>query len=247
MSGRWRFSSGIRHATWVAALTPIAGPPEGRETRTLLVPKDEVRLVDEWQVSGLRGTGSLGFEADGVFVPGHRSYGPSDEPWDGGAVYVIPTSLLFPMGFATVALGIARASLDAAVGLSASKDVDGETLREKATVQRQIGAAEAEWRSARAFLRESAASAWRSARERRALTLEERVLMRVSGTHAIHAAARVVDTAYTVCGSNSIFEANPIQRRFQDVHVITQQIQGRLSHYETAGQFFLGLEPRGSL
>ena len=55
--------------------------------------------------------------------------------------------------------------------------------------------------------------------------------------------AEVVDIAYTVGGSNSIFAANPIQRRFQDIHVITQQIQGRLTHYDTAGRFFLGLDP----
>ena len=249
LTGRWNFSSGIRHATWVAALTPIGredgGSTDRREVRTLLVPREEVRLVDVWQVSGLRGTGSFSFEVDDLFVPSHRSYGPSDGPRDDGALYVIPTSLLFPIGFATVALGVARASLDAAIELSGSKDVDQEVLRDKPTVQRQIGTAEAVWRSAWAFLRESASAAWVSARKSRTLSVEECILLRVAGTHAIHAAAQVVDVAYNVCGSSSIFAANPVQRRFQDVHVITQQIQGRLSHYETAGQFFLGLEPKG--
>ena len=59
-------------------------------------------------------------------------------------------------------------------------------------------------------------------------------------------AAEVVDIAYNLCGSNAIFAHNPVQRRFQDAHAITQQIQGRLAHYETAGQFFLGLEPEGN-
>ena len=59
-------------------------------------------------------------------------------------------------------------------------------------------------------------------------------------------AAEVVDTCYNLCGSDAIFAANPIQRRFQDIHVITQHSQGRLSHYETAGQFLLGLEPGGN-
>ena len=93
------------------------------------------------------------------------------------------------MGFATVALGVARASLDAAIELSGSKDVDQEVLRDKPTVQRQIGSAEAVWRSAWAFLRESASSAWDSARKSRTLSVEERILLRVAGTHAIHAAA----------------------------------------------------------
>ena len=61
-----------------------------------------------------------------------------------------------------MALGVARASLDAAIELSGSKDVDQEVLRDKPTVQRQIGTAEAVWRSAWAFLRESASAAWDS-------------------------------------------------------------------------------------
>ena len=59
-------------------------------------------------------------------------------------------------------------------------------------------------------------------------------------------AAEVVDITYNLCGSSAIFENNPIQRRFQDIHVITQHIQGRLTNYETAGQFYLGLDPEGS-
>jgi alkylation response protein AidB-like acyl-CoA dehydrogenase len=84
---------------------------------------------------------------------------------------------------------------------------------------------------------------WDSARKHHHLTLEERIRMRLASTHAIRMAAEVVDIAYNICGSNSIFASNPIQRRFQDAHVITQQVQGRLAHYETAGQFFLGMEP----
>ena len=201
--------------------------------------------MDAWQVSGLRGTGSFSFEIDDVFVPGHRSYGPTDPPRDDGAIYVIPTGLLFPSGFGTVALGVARASLDAAIDLAGTKVVDEELLRDNSTIQRQIGTAEAIWRSARAFLRESASAVWESACKDRSLPTDERIRLRLAGTHAIRMAAEVVDIAYDVCGSNSIFSTNPVQRRYQDMHVITQQIQGRLAHYDTAGQYFLGLEPKG--
>jgi alkylation response protein AidB-like acyl-CoA dehydrogenase len=209
------------------------------------MPKEDVSLVDVWQVNGLRGTGSFSFEADDLFVPSYRTYGPSDRPREGGALYAIPTGLLFPSGFAMVALGVARASLDAAIDFAGSKTVGQETLRDKATTQRQIGQAEAIWRSSLAFLREGTSAVWESASKDHRLNMEERIRLRLAGTHAIRMAADVVDIAYNVCGSSSIFESNPVQRRFQDVHVITQQLQGRLSHYDTAGQFFLGLEPVG--
>ena len=254
VTGRWNFSSGIRHATWVAALTPVSGS-DGDENavkdrdsfRTLLIPKQDVRLVDVWQVSGLRGTGSFSFEADDLFVPSSRSYAPSDRPREDGALYVIPTGLMFPSGFATVALGVARAALDAAIELAGRKTpFSGRGLqRDDATTQRQIGQAEAIWASARAFLRESTSSAWEGAQQNHSLTVAERIGLRLAGTHAIRMSADVVDIAYDVCGSNSIFASNPVQRRFQDIHVITQQVQGRLVHYDTAGRYFLGLEPEG--
>jgi alkylation response protein AidB-like acyl-CoA dehydrogenase len=57
--------------------------------------------------------------------------------------------------------------------------------------------------------------------------------------------AQVVDIAYNLCGAGAIFHSNPIHRRFQDIHVITQHVQGHQVHYETAGQHFVGLDPQG--
>jgi alkylation response protein AidB-like acyl-CoA dehydrogenase len=78
------------------------------------------------------------------------------------------------------------------------------------------------------------------------LTLEQRVAVRLAATHATHEAAAVVDSAYTLAGSNAIFEDRPFERRFRDVHAVTQQLQGRRAHYENAGAFLLGLEPNQS-
>ena len=254
LTGRWNFSSGCRHATWMAAVAPVKhpnrdnNPSSGKgEDRMLIMPKEEVTLVDVWQVSGLRGTGTFSFEVKEVFVPSERTFNPSDTPREEGPLYVMPMLLLFASGFACTALGVARSALDAAVELAGGKRprLDRDLLRDKSIVQREIGKAEAIWGSARAFLLETAAAAWESACQVHALTLEERIRLRLASTHAIRMAAAVVDIAYEVCGSDAIFENNPIQRRFQDAHVITQQIQGRMAHYDTAGQFFLGLEPEG--
>ena len=168
-------------------------------------------------------------------------------PWDDGPLYAMNMTLIFCSGFGCVALGVARAALDAAIEIGRTKrpEREGALLREKATFQRAIGQAEAKWRSARAFLFDAAEGAWESVCKSGALTLEERIKVRLASTHAIRVGAEVADMAYNLCGSDAIFEHNPIQRRFQDAHVITQQIQGRLEHYEKAGQFFLGMEPKG--
>jgi alkylation response protein AidB-like acyl-CoA dehydrogenase len=249
ISGRWNFSSGIPHATWVAALTPVyqPGQNEPSEMRTMLLPKGEVSVLDVWNVGGLRGTGSHSFEVQDAFIPAARSYPTTADSREPGPLYYIPTTLLFCSGFATVALGAARAGLDSAIELAVGKTQMGRetTMRDESTTQRMVGEAEAIWNAARAFLDESTNAMWEGVCRSRDLTTEERIRVRLSSTHAIRQAAKVVDIAYTLCGSSAIFAINPIQRKFQDVHAITQQIQGRPTHYDTAGQFYLGLEPGG--
>ncbi len=248
LTGRWNFSSGFRHATWLAAATPVRRPEHDggdREVRTMLLPKHDAIPVDVWEVGGLRGTGSFSFRVEDLFVPAIRTFVP-ETPHEEGPIYVIPMSLLFAAGFATVALGVARSGLDAAIELATVKRTDLGLLADSPITQREIGRAEAVHRSARAFLLEAVSTIWESACNTRSLSVEDRVLLRLAATHAIHMAASVVDIAYTLCGSDAIFAANPIQRRFQDVHAITQQSQGRLVHYDSAGQFFLGSEPKGA-
>lgn len=254
LSGRWNFSSGIPHATWVAALTPVMRPGDVQRplsdrstSRMFLVPKNDVHLIDTWDVVGLRGTGSFSFEVDDLFVPDAHTFDPAAQPHESGPLYCVPIMLFFAAGFATVALGAARAALDGAIELARTKTemLEDDTLRDRSTTQRSVGEAEAILGAAKAYLREAVMSVWESACQDRSLSHEERIRLRLAGTYGIRSAARVVDIAYTLCGADAIFATSPVQRRFRDVHTITQQIQGRLTHYDTAGQFFLGLEPEG--
>lgn len=251
LSGRWDFSSGSTHATWLAAIAPVGthdGSKDRNGARVLLIPREDVNFLDYWQVNGLRGTGSFSFEVDDLYVPNARTYGQTDPGREDGPLYIIPRTLLFGSGFATVALGVARASLDAAIDVAGLK-TPGRTrtpLRDLATTHRLIGEGEAIWLSAQAFLETSASTLWMIACRDHALGTEERIRLRLASTHAIRQAAKVVDMAYELCGSNAIFTNNPIQRRFQDIHVITQHAQGRYIHYETAGMVRLGLKPEGN-
>lgn len=255
LSGRWDFSSGSTHATWIAALAPVdhrdgqEGTTTGREgARVMLIPKEEVNFLDFWQVNGLRGTGSFSFEVSDLFVPSVHTYSQTDSVREDGPLYVLPRTLLFGSGFATVAIGVARASMSTAIDLATTK-TPGRTqtlLQNQSTTQRLIGEGEAIWRSAQAFLQSSARSVWEGACKDRALTNEQRIRLRLACTHAIRMAAQVVDIAYNLCGSNAIFATNPIQRRFQDMHVITQHAQARFIHYETAGRYLLGMDPQGN-
>ena len=249
LSGSWRFSSGITHANWVAALGPAFKGDQQKPEALLhfLIPKHQVAVDDAWDVGGLKGTGSFGFTAQNLFVPEHRAFNAQDEPASPNRYTAISTTPLFASGFATVALATAEAALQAAIDTAKSKTRQGgeSVLRAETTTQRSVAHAKAILDAASSHLRDTVSAMWEASAKLEPLDLEHRMKTRLASTHAIHEAARATDIAYEVCGSSSIFVAHPIQRRFQDVHTITQQIQGRMAHYDTVGQWLLGLEPRG--
>ena len=67
--------------------------------------------------------------------------------------------------------------------------------------------------------------------------------MRLVCTNAIQGAAEVADYTYKAAGVDAIFPGSPFERRFRDMHTLTQQIQARNAHYETVGQILLGTPP----
>ncbi len=243
LSGRWMFSSGCRHANWMAAVSV----ENGAEQRLHMLPKSDVELIDVWQVQGLRGTGSFHFQTDNVFVPEALTATVTESNPAAGPMFAIPRNLLFACGFAAVALGVARAGLDATVVLAKSKTAQfaKHTLARDPVVQLQMGQAEAIWRAAKALLHDTSQTVWKSVCESGDITLDERISLRLASTHAIREAAKAVDVVYNLTGSHAVFSSTAVQRRFQDAHAITQQIQGREAHYGAAGQFLLGEQPVG--
>ena len=67
-------------------------------------------------------------------------------------------------------------------------------------------------------------------------------MIRGASTNAIHRAREAVDFAYNAAGATAIFESHPLERRFRDIHTVTQQLQGRLSHLETVGAWMMGAD-----
>jgi indole-3-acetate monooxygenase len=73
------------------------------------------------------------------------------------------------------------------------------------------------------------------------VTLEERAALRLATTHGIRLAVQVVDAIYNASGVTAVYEDHLLQRHFQDVHVMSQHLQGRLAHYELVGRYALNL------
>lgn len=161
LSGKFDFASGSRLATWLGAHVPVIEAdgsrrvgPDGKPTiTTLLFPKESAQVRDTWHVMGLRGTGSDSYTVADLFVPEgyalHRH--PSVRPRVAGKLYVFTQSTLYAPSFAGIAMGIARAYMDAFI-----RDMKDTTPRGAArprgdnnVMQATVGRSEATLRAAR--------------------------------------------------------------------------------------------------
>ncbi len=256
ISGQWDFASGCRQANWMGAHALVIEPDgklrlnaAGRPTvRTLLFPAEQAELIDTWNVIGLRGTASDSYAVSELFVPEAFS-GTREDPSlrrEPGRLYAFTMQGLYAVGVAAVALGLARAMLDGFVALAARKTPRNlARLADDAIVQADVARMEARLGSARAYLVETLMSVWRTAGSEASIDVPARARVRLACTHAIHSAEAVADAAYKAAGTDAIFPGSAFERRFRDMHTLSQQIQSRRAHYETIGQVLLGIEPNG--
>ena len=196
---------------------------------------------------GLRGTGSDTYSVTALFVPDEYTLcrDTAEERRLPGTLYQFSTTHMYASGFAGVSMGIARGMLDEfkAMAMTKTPAASSRRMRDSEVIQNGLARNEAKLRSARAFLLETLEEAWDAVSARGHVTMDEKVLIRLATTSAIHRAKEVVEWAYHEAGATAIFESEPFERRMRDIHASGQQVQGRSAHLEVCGQHFLGLTP----
>ena len=254
-TGAWAFASGSKHATWLAAHCLVHDPDgtprrdaEGNPIeRTMFFPKASATFTDIWDVIGLKGTGSDKYAVHDLFVPADHSYTRESaaERRETGPLYRISHYHVLGAGFAGVALGIARASLDSFIALAREKTpYYGARLRDSASIHYQVGVAETRLQAARMFLLQTLRDVWNAVAAGESLSVDQRALLRMAITHASHQSRKVVDTVYHASGATAIFAGSPFERRFRDMHAVSQQVQAHASNFELVGQHLLDLKPK---
>jgi alkylation response protein AidB-like acyl-CoA dehydrogenase len=255
VTGNFDFASGSRLASWLGAHVPVIEPDGTRRlgsngkpvTYTMFFPKSHARVRDTWQVMGLRGTGSDSYSVTDLFVPEAYSLARDVvvKPRVPGKLYTFTPSTLYASSFAGIALGIARSVMESFV--NDMKDTKprgaGRTRGDSQVIQSQVAQNEARLRSARMFLLGSVNEIWNEVQKTGVLTLDNLLTIRMASTWAIQSAREAVAQLYAAAGALAIFNSRPFERRFRDIHTVTQQIQGHPAHFETVGQILLGREP----
>ena len=255
VDGTWSFASGCRQANWMGAHCMVEEPDGSVRCNqhgtpsitTFLFPATDVTLLDTWNTLGLRGTASDSYRVDAVFVADAFT-GTREEPQNrrvAGPLFWFTQQGLYAVGVAAVALGIAAAMLDAFHTLAQNKTPRGlSRLADQSSIRALVARSEARLTSSRAYVVSVLDAQFESAETMGAMPVPERARLRLATTHAIINAIEVADEIYKAAGVSAIFRgAGPFERRFRDIHTLSQQIQARDAHFEAVGGIMLGEEP----
>jgi alkylation response protein AidB-like acyl-CoA dehydrogenase len=148
---------------------------------------------------------------------------------------------------AGVALGIARAMHEAFMALAVDKTPRNMArLADNPVVQSTVARHEAALGSAYSYLVDILKDCWANADDIEPLGSADRARVRLGCSQAIRAALDVTDAVYKAAGTSAIFLGTPFERRFRDIHTLSQQIQSREAHFEGVGKVMLNGDPDGS-
>lgn len=251
------FGSGSHNATWTWVTPPndrsretAAGiEPTPADFMTFLVPKGEFEILDTWNTSGMRGSGSHDIRTTNVFVPDRLtgSYRAPLPPYK-NSTYRNATQVDYNK--AAVALGVARGAINAFMDLAQQKSPwqsSGTLLRDIPEVQYRLGEAEATLQSARAWLlqtqEELAADLGPLPPEGNALPSWEALRKaRLACVHAAQTARVVVDNVHNLSGTTGNRMDSPLERRLRDAHQAAAHGLITYRHYRNLGMDYMGVE-----
>jgi alkylation response protein AidB-like acyl-CoA dehydrogenase len=242
ISGHWHFGSGSTEADWI-----IAGNCQipGNDLLFVLAPKAEAVIHVNWDVAGLRGTGSNDFGHTDVYVPAELTgINRRPSPWNGTLYRISTGTIINALHFSAVATGIARRAIDAFRELATLKKPRASTALLQERVQAQEGLARAEFllESARAYRDTIVDEVWAAADAGIEISVDLRARVRLAGVAATENAARAVDTVFSLAGATAIDNASPISHCFRDIHAVAQNANVAPVFYENIGRVLLGME-----
>jgi len=237
LSGSWSFASGIKHGTHIHTLGLIDGT---HEARIFVLPVDKAKLIDNWDVLGLRATGSIDYTTDDVFVPETYTHmATTEEPLRGGHLYKLGIIGLAGICHSGWACGIGRRVLDELAAVALERAGRGG-IAESASFHEGFAHVEGVYRAARAFVYET----WNDIRatlDRGAKpSVRQHSVMRLALAHATWSAHEAALFAYKAAGSQAL-RAGTLQHLFRDMHAGTQHITSAPPVYVAIGRELAGL------
>ena len=227
-SGRHAFSSGIDHAQWVICGGRIVAADGAPQRCFFLLPKDDVRVIDDWFSLGLAGTGSNSFEVAEVFVPEHRILTWADfeaGTGPGSLVNLAPIYRLPPgsmsVGFAACAIGVAQGFLDEYLSYTRPRKSRGVPVAASMGTQMGAGTASAQIDAAALVCLDSARRSMDAVERGVEVTIVDQLRCRRDAAFSCKLALDAVTPLFSAAGGRVLDRGNALQRRFRDLLAVT--------------------------
>src|ERR1700743_1571977 len=236
LSGSWPLSSGVESSQWnmLASVVSSDDEADGIEYRIFLLRKSDYKIVDKWNATGLRGTGSNDVEADDAFVPETMTLAVSDlggGPTPGSAVnpnalYALPVFSLFPYVLSGAALGNAQACLDDYVDLARHRasTYNRAKIGDMQSTQIKIAEASAKIDAARLIRRQACIEAMADARRGHVPHIPAKTRYRRDGAFAVNLCTEAVSLLFSASGARGLYVTGALQRQFRDAHAINSHL-----------------------
>ncbi|TAL76022.1 MAG: flavin-dependent monooxygenase [Rhodanobacter sp.] len=253
LSGHWGFSSGCEHAEWVflGGLLPKRDGSPGLEHTTFLVPKADFKIVKNWDVLGLRATGSHDIVVENAFVPTHRTQrtnnytleGCPGRAENGSWLYRIPFIQVFQRAVSTACIG----ALNGAIAHFRARSAEhvgkhGGKTAEDPNAQLAVSEAMMVADEQALVLLRNYEPIIANAKAGTRMEVEGRLLQRAQSARVSKICAQQVDELLRACAGSGLYKANPIERFFRDIHQARGHIANNADAYARAqGAVMLGL------
>ena len=236
LRGNWPFLSGVNSSEWnmLAAIVATDDEADGIEYRIFLLGRSDTRIVDTWNASGLKGTGSNNVDVNDVFVAEAMTLAVADlggGPTPGSAVnpnplYALPVFSLFPYVLSGVALGNAQACLEDYIQVARHRasTYNRARLGDLQSTQIKIAQASAKIDAARLIMRATCIDAMADASRGHIPDMAAKTKARRDGAYSVNLCTEAVSLLFSASGARGLFTSGALQRQFRDAHAINSHI-----------------------
>ncbi|AWV03886.1 flavin-dependent monooxygenase [Burkholderia sp. JP2-270] len=255
LSGHWKFSSGSELCEWVflGALVPAAVAGQPPEYRTFLLPKSDYRIEQDWDVLGLRATGSHDIVVDDVFVPAYRTHKAIDGMMgtspglavNDASLFRLPFAQIFVRAVCTSCIGALQGALDDFTGYAASRVSanSGAKTADDPGAQNACANAAVAIDEMKVLLGRNFAELMASVTGGPAVSIERRVHFRYQSAQVAERCAQAANALLRYAGGNGIYHRNPLVRRFLDLHAARAHYANNVDRFgQNLGAVMLGRE-----
>ena len=256
VNGKWGYASGVEESNFVGVAGRVTGLPEGEESPpvTVIIPKEQIEVFDDWYTLGLRGTGSKSIVCKDVFVPEHMSCvlahcehgAPGKDAHDNPIYQGFARTPVFAMGGTAPALGAARLMIDGYRNrLDTHKSAFLRSDHSKLIPsQIRLGRANSLYESAHGLFFSAINEYMDLVNTRAEITLEHRTRYRSQSSQVLDFCVQIVDLIMADAGTGAYFDGSPMQRAFRDVHMLQSHVAMSMDNAaENYGKVLLGLDP----